>query len=68
MTATEKRLDAQPGGQLGAGRQTAWWATESEVDMAAALAGTGSGYDCLRAAKCNGRSDAHRGHRHRHAE
>jgi nicotinamidase-related amidase len=34
MTATEKRLDVQPGGQLGAGRQTAWWATESEVNMA----------------------------------
>jgi hypothetical protein len=34
MTATEKRLDAQPGGQLGVGRQTAWWATESEVNMA----------------------------------
>src|ERR1700722_4389041 len=34
MTATEKRLGAQPGGQLGAGRQTAWWATESEVNMA----------------------------------
>ena len=68
MTATEKRLDAQPGGQLGVGRQTAWWATESEVNMALPLAATGSGHDRLRAAKRDGRSDAHRGHRHRHAE
>jgi nicotinamidase-related amidase len=34
MTATEKKVDAPRGGQLGQGRQFAWWATEGEVNMA----------------------------------
>jgi nicotinamidase-related amidase len=34
MTATEKKADAPHGGQLGLGRQFAWWATEGEVNMA----------------------------------
>jgi nicotinamidase-related amidase len=35
MKATEKQ-DVQAGGQLGLGRQFAWWASESEVNMAMA--------------------------------
>ena len=34
MKATEKRSATHPGGQLGLGRQFAWWATEGEVNMA----------------------------------
>jgi len=34
MTKVEKRAEAQPGGQLGVGRQSAWWATPGEVNMA----------------------------------
>ena len=34
MTATEKKAEAPHGGQLGLGRQFAWWATEGEVNMA----------------------------------
>jgi nicotinamidase-related amidase len=34
MKATEKRMEVPTGGQLGLGRQFAWWATESEVNMA----------------------------------
>jgi biuret amidohydrolase len=34
MKATEKKADAPHGGQLGLGRQFAWWATEGEVNMA----------------------------------
>jgi nicotinamidase-related amidase len=34
MKATEKNADAAHGGQLGLGRQFAWWATEGEVNMA----------------------------------
>src|SRR5882672_5668477 len=34
MKATEKRSTTHPGGQLGLGRQFAWWATEGEVNMA----------------------------------
>jgi biuret amidohydrolase len=34
MKVTEKRADAPHGGQLGLGRQFAWWATEGEVNMA----------------------------------
>lgn len=34
MTATEKRMNVESGGQLGLGRQFAWWATPGEVNMA----------------------------------
>ncbi|MBY0381378.1 MAG: cysteine hydrolase [Xanthobacteraceae bacterium] len=34
MKASEKKRDATTGGQLGLGHQFAWWATESEVNMA----------------------------------
>ena len=34
MKAVEKRAGVSTGGQLGLGRQFAWWATEREVDMA----------------------------------
>jgi hypothetical protein len=34
MKAAEKRTEAQAGGQLGVGRQSAWWATPDEVNMA----------------------------------
>jgi hypothetical protein len=34
MTATGRKMDTQAGGQLGLGRQFAWWATETEIDMA----------------------------------
>lgn len=34
MKATEKQIDARPGGQLGTGRQYGWWASEGEIDMA----------------------------------
>jgi len=34
MKATEKRSATHSGGQLGLGRQFAWWATEGEVNMA----------------------------------
>jgi len=34
MKATEKQAGAPQGGQLGLGRQFAWWATEGEVNMA----------------------------------
>src|SRR5882757_4907662 len=34
MKATEKRMAAPPGGQLGPGRQFAWWANTDEVNMA----------------------------------
>jgi len=34
MKAIDKRAEIPTGGQLGLGRQFAWWATEREVDMA----------------------------------
>jgi nicotinamidase-related amidase len=34
MTATGRKMETQAGGQLGLGRQFAWWATETEIDMA----------------------------------
>ena len=67
MTATEKRLDAQPAANLAsAGKPLVGDRERGQHGDAGARAG--SGHDCLRAAKRDGRSDAHRGHRHRHAE
>jgi len=34
MKAVDKRADVRSGGQLGSGRQFAWWATETDVNMA----------------------------------
>ncbi len=34
MKTNEQRAQQMPGGQLGPGRQFAWWATEGEVNMA----------------------------------
>ena len=34
MKAVEKRAEVSTGGQLGFGRQFAWWANEREIDMA----------------------------------
>ena len=34
MKTGEQRAQQVPGGQLGLGRQFAWWATETEVNMA----------------------------------
>jgi nicotinamidase-related amidase len=34
MKATKKQVDIPTGGQLGLGRQFAWWATEGDVNMA----------------------------------